>query len=87
MVDPARLKRIDKCYCTGFIVVSGGIFLAVSAGVVAVSDGAIVVSIAVLSVDPETLLVELHADAPINIVPAKARLKINFFIGIDVVVL
>jgi hypothetical protein len=56
--------------------VSGGNFV-VSGGVV------IVVSVPVLSVVPETFFVELHADVAINIEPAKARLKINFFIGLD----
>lgn len=61
----------------GTLVVSGDIVFVVSAG------GTIVLSIPVLSVDPETFFVELHAEAAIIIDPAKARLKINFFIGFD----
>jgi hypothetical protein len=68
----------------GVLVVSGGIFV-VSGDVVFVvsAGGTMVVSVPVLSVDPETFFVELHADAAIIIDPAKARLKINFFIGFD----
>lgn len=62
---------------------SGGIVLDVSGGVVlVVSIGAVVAveSIVVLSDDPAMFLDELHADAAIINVPAKARLKIIFFI-------
>ena len=66
---------------------SGGVVRVVSAGgvVVVVSAGGVVmvVSVPVLSVVPETFFVELHAEAAIIIEPAKARLKINFFIGFD----
>ena len=62
------------------MVVSGGVVLVVSTGTVVVSTGVVVESVVVLSAPPETLFVELHADAAIIIVPAKARLKINFFI-------
>jgi hypothetical protein len=61
------------------IVVSGGAVV-VSTGTAAVSTGTAVESVIVLSEVPETLFVELHADAPIIIVPAIARLRINFFI-------
>jgi len=55
----------------------------VSAGtVLAVSTGFIVVSVEVLSEVPDTFLVELHAEVAIISEPAKARLKINFFIGL-----
>jgi hypothetical protein len=40
----------------------------------------VVLSVAVLSEDPETFFVELHAEAASMIEPAKARLKIVFFI-------
>lgn len=66
-----------------FVVVSGGIVLDVSAGVVVfvVSIGAVVVeSVMVLSEEPAIFLDELHAEVAIMIVPAKARLKIIFFI-------
>jgi hypothetical protein len=52
----------------------------VSTGTAAVSTGTAVESVIVLSEVPDTLFVELQADAPIIIVPAIARLKINFFI-------
>jgi hypothetical protein len=55
----------------------------VSAGtVLAVSTGFIVVSVEVLSEVPDTFFVELHAEVAIITEPAKARLKINFFIGL-----
>jgi len=54
---------------------------AVVSGVLVVSVGTIVLSVPVLSVVPDTFFVELHAEAAIIIEPAKARLKINFFIG------
>jgi len=62
-----------------FVVVSGGVVLLVST--VFVSTGVdIVESTVVLSEVSEALFVELHADtAKIN-EPAKARLKIIFFI-------
>ena len=64
------------------VVVSGGIVLVVSAGILlVVSIGAIVVeSVIVLSDEPAIFLDELHAEVAIIIVPAKARLKIIFFI-------
>jgi len=78
------LERLLFSYIGGiFFVVSGGIVLDVSVGVVVevVSIGAVVVeSIVVLSEDPAMFLDELHADVAIIIVPAKARLKIIFFI-------
>lgn len=58
-------------------MVSGAVICVVSAGGVITVE-----SIPVLSVVPETFFVELHADAAIIIEPAKARLKINFFIGV-----
>jgi len=61
-------------------VVSGGIVIVVSA-VLAVSTGIIVESTVVLSEVPDTFFVELHAVVAMAIDPAKARLKINFFIG------
>jgi hypothetical protein len=66
-------------------VVSGGIVFVVSGGgvcIVSAGGAVMVVSVPVLSVVPETFFVELHADVTINIEPAKARLKINFFIGL-----
>jgi len=65
-----------------FFVVSGGI-LVVSGGVVVfvVSNGAVAVeSTLVLSEEPAMFLDELHADVAIIREPAKARLKIIFFI-------
>ena len=62
------------------MIVVSGFVVVVSTGTAAVSTGTVVESVIVLSDVPETLLVELHADAPIIIVPAKARLRINFFI-------
>lgn len=57
-----------------------------SAGtVLAVSTGFIVVSVEVLSEVPDTFFVELHAEVAIITEPAKARLKINFFIGLILV--
>jgi len=64
----------------GFIVVSGGVLPTVSTGTAVVSTGVTVESVIVLSELPDTLFVELHADAAIIIDPANARLKINFFI-------
>lgn len=55
-------------------MVSGGIVLLVSTGF-------IVVSVEVLSEVPDTFFVELHAEVATISEPAKARLKINFFIG------
>lgn len=62
-------------------MVSGGVVFTVS--VLAVSAGGVatlLVSTVVLSDDPETFLVELHAEAANIIEPAKARLKIVLFI-------
>ena len=65
----------------GVFVVSGGMVLAVSLTAVSVTAGVIdVESNSVLSEDPDTFFVELHAEAANNIEPAKARLKIVFFI-------
>lgn len=65
----------------GVFVVSGGVVLAVSLTVVSVTAGVIdVESISVLSDDPDTFFVELHAEAASNIEPAKARLRIVLFI-------
>lgn len=61
-------------------MVSGGMVLVVSI-VCVESTGTMVLSVVVLSELPDTFFVELHADVATNIVPAKARLKINFFIG------
>ena len=72
-----------QAYIGGIVFeVSGGVVLDVSGGVVdVVSIGAVVVeSVIVLSDDPAIFLDELHADVAIIIVPAKARLKIIFFI-------
>jgi hypothetical protein len=63
--------------------VSGGSFVVSAGATRVVSIGFMVVSVAVLSVVPDTFFVELHAEVAIIIEPAKARLKINFFIGID----
>jgi hypothetical protein len=68
--------------------VSGGVVVVVSVVVRVVSVvlvlvvGALVVaeSVPVLSEDPETFLVELHAEVANIIEPATARLKINFLI-------
>jgi hypothetical protein len=69
--------------------VSGGVVLVVSVVVRVVSVvlvpvliGVLVVveSVPVLSEDPETFLVELHAEVANIIDPATARLKINLFI-------
>jgi len=49
--------------------------------VLLVSTGFIVVSVEVLSEVPDTFFVELHAEMATITEPAKARLKINFFIG------
>ena len=62
----------------GTTVVSTGTMV-VSATVV--STGTIVVSVVTLSVESEAFFVELHAVVATIIAPAKARLKINFFIG------
>jgi hypothetical protein len=60
--------------------VSGGIFLDV------VSIGAVVVeSVLVLSEEPAIFFDELHADVAIMREPAKARLKIIFFIVFNVI--
>lgn len=78
------LEWLLSAYCGGiFVVVSGGIVFEVSGVVVVVvSIGAVVVeSVIVLSDDPAMFLDELHADVAIINVPAKARLKIIFFIG------
>jgi hypothetical protein len=64
--------------------VSGGVVLVVSVvdRVVSVVVGVLMVveSVPVLSDDPDTFLVELHADVANIIEPATARLKIIFFI-------
>jgi hypothetical protein len=67
-------------YYIGLIVVSGGVVPVVSTGFAVVSTGIAEESVIVLSAPPETLFVELQADAAIIIVPANARLKISFFI-------
>ena len=63
---------------------SGGVVLVVSVVdlVVSVVVGVLIVveSVPVLSDDPDTFLVELHADVANIIEPATARLKIIFFI-------
>ena len=64
---------------------SGGVVLVVSVvveRVVSVVVGVLIVveSVPVLSDDPDTFLVELHADVANIIDPATARLKIIFFI-------
>lgn len=63
---------------------SGGVVLVVSVvdRVVSVVVGVLMVveSVPVLSDDPDTFLVELHADVANIIEPATARLKIIFFI-------
>ena len=75
----ASLLNLYSFYI-GLTVVSGGIVIVVSV-VAAVSTGIAVESTVVLSDDPDTFFVELHAVVAIAIEPAKARLKINFFIG------
>jgi hypothetical protein len=67
--------------------VSGGIFVVVSGVVLdVVSIGAVVVeSVLVLSEDPAIFFDELHADVAIIREPAKARLKIIFFIVFNVI--
>jgi len=64
--------------------VSGGVVLVVSVvdRVVSVVVGVLIAveSVPVLSDDPDTFLVELHADVANIIEPATARLKIIFFI-------
>jgi hypothetical protein len=62
--------------------VSGGVFFVVSGNFLdVVSIGALVVeSVAVLSEEPAIFLDELHAEVAIIREPAKARLKIIFFI-------
>jgi len=79
-------EALLSAYIGGVVfVVSGGVVFVVSGGVVVVfvvSIGAVVVeSVTVLSEEPATLLDELHADVAIIREPAKARLKINFFMG------
>lgn len=80
------MEWLYSIYIGGVLVVSGGIVLDVSGGVVVfvVSIGDAVESIVVLSEESAMFLDELHADAAIIIVPAKARLKIIFFIGLIV---
>jgi len=63
----------------GILVVSGNFFDVVS-GVVLVVSITFVESVAVLSEEPAIFLDELHADVAIIREPAKARLKIIFFI-------
>ena len=63
----------------GILVVSGNFFDVVS-GVVLVVSMTFVESVAVLSEEPAIFLDELHADVAIIREPAKARLKIIFFI-------
>ncbi|GAA3978855.1 hypothetical protein GCM10022246_33700 [Pedobacter ginsengiterrae] len=66
-----------------FFVVSGTFVFIVSGGVVFLvvsAIGVVVESIFVLSEEPAIFLDELHADAAIINEPAKARLKIIFFI-------
>ena len=59
-----------------FVVSGGVVVFVVSAGVVVV----VVESVVVLSDDPAIFLDELHAEVAIIREPAKARLKIIFFI-------
>ena len=63
---------------------SGGVVLVVSVvdWVVSVVIGVLIAveSVPLLSEDPDTFLVELHADVANIIEPATARLKIIFFI-------
>lgn len=63
----------------GILVVSGNFFEVVS-GIVLVVSVTFVESVAVLSEEPAIFLDELHADVAIIREPAKARLKIIFFI-------
>jgi hypothetical protein len=76
-------------YIGGLFVVSGGVVVLVVSVVVVpvvpvvpVVVGVLVVveSVPVLSDEPDTFLVELHADVANIIDPATARLKIIFFI-------
>ncbi|WP_293789685.1 hypothetical protein [uncultured Pedobacter sp.] len=66
---------------------SGGIFVVVSGVVLdVVSIGAVVVeSVLVLSDEPAIFFDELHAEVAIIREPAKARLKIIFFIVFNVI--
>ena len=57
-----------------------GIFLEVVSGIFLVVSIIFVESVAVLSEEPAIFLDELHADVAIIREPAKARLKIIFFI-------
>ncbi|KQR67365.1 hypothetical protein ASF92_16830 [Pedobacter sp. Leaf176] len=83
-----HLKRLSIFYIGGiFFAVSGGIVVFVVSGgvvvVLVVSIGAVVVdveSVIVLSDEPAMFLDELHAEVATINVPAKARLKIIFFI-------
>ncbi|MFJ5904757.1 hypothetical protein [Pedobacter suwonensis] len=77
-----------RSYIGGFcFVVSGGIFVVVSGiDLDVVSIGAVVVeSVVVLSEEPAMFFDELHADVAIIREPAKARLKIIFFIVFNVI--
>jgi hypothetical protein len=69
-------------YIFGVFVVSGGVVLEVSLAAVSVVVVVVTVveSVVVLSEEPDTFFVELHAEAANIIEPAKARLKIVFFI-------
>lgn len=62
-------------------MVSGGNVLVVSINLDVSTGVDMLVSTLVLSEVPDMFFVELHADAAIIKVPAKARLKISFFIG------
>ena len=71
-------------YCTGGILaVSGGILTAVSTGFIVSVGTEIAVSRLMLSVVPETFLVELQADRDNIKNPLKTRLKYAFFMGCD----
>jgi len=70
-----------KSYIGFFFVVSGGVFVVSGTFLAVVSIGAVVVeSVLVLSEEPAIFFDELHADVAIIREPAKARLKIIFFI-------
>lgn len=69
-------------YIGGVFVVSGGVVLVVSVFVVSPIGGlvTVLVSTVVLSDDPETFLVELHAVAAKSNKPANPRINPFFFI-------
>jgi hypothetical protein len=73
---------LERNYIGGVFVVSGGVVLLVSVFVVSTTGGlvTVLVSTVLLSDDPETFLVELHAVAANSNIPANARINPFFFI-------